>query len=165
MAKCLDSFNFVYIFNILNISVILRPFCGHFATILPFSAIFLSDALYFTRFPHYFPFQDDLDSISNVGRPSNGNSMYGTVSMPLGSGSAVIETLQSSLKQRDGENHQLQWELSRLQCERNMLLSEVSQLTAQLEGVSSSFGNRFFMLIHLTLLWRTQFEFLFAGER
>lgn len=59
--------------------------------------------------------------------------------MPLvfSGGSALIETLQSSLKQRDGENDQLKWELSRLQAERNFLLSEVSTLTSQLEGVCS----------------------------
>lgn len=48
----------------------------------------------------------------------------------------MIETLQSSLKQRDGENHQLQWEMSRLQSERNFLMSEVSSLTSQLDNVS-----------------------------
>lgn len=64
--------------------------------------------------------------------------MYGTVTLPLTGGSAVIETLQSSLKQRDGENHQLHWQLSRSQCERNVLMSEVSQLTSQLEGVSKN---------------------------
>lgn len=47
----------------------------------------------------------------------------------------MIETLQASLKQKDGENHQLQWELSRLQSERNFLLSEVSSLNAQVETV------------------------------
>lgn len=47
----------------------------------------------------------------------------------------MIETLQSSLKQRDGENHQLQWELSRLQSERNYLMTEVSSLTSQLDNV------------------------------
>lgn len=64
------------------------------------------------------------------------NSTYGSVPLAFGGGSALIETLQSSLKQRDGENHQLQWELTRLQSERNFLLSEVSSLTAQLEGVN-----------------------------
>lgn len=81
-------------------------------------------------------FQDEFDSISNVGRPSISNSIYGQSSLPFGGGSALIETLQSSLKQRDGENHQLHWELSRLQCERNFLLTEVSTLTSQLEAVS-----------------------------
>lgn len=79
-----------------------------------------------------------MDSVSTIGgnqRRTPTNS-YGSVPMALAGGSALIETLQSSLKQRDGENHQLQWELSRLQSERNFLLSEVSSLTSQLDGVS-----------------------------
>lgn len=86
---------------------------------------------------NFFSFQDDLDSVSTIGNqrrtPTN---CLGSMPLVFGGGSAVIETLQSSLKQRDGENHQLQWELSRLQSERNFLLSEVSSLTSQLEGVS-----------------------------
>lgn len=82
-----------------------------------------------------------MDSVSTVGNQQRTptNSTYGTVPLAFGGGSALIETLQSSLKQRDGENHQLQWELSRLQSERNFLLSEVSSLTSQLEGVSFFF--------------------------
>lgn len=77
-----------------------------------------------------------MDCISNVGRPSLGNtSLYGNTSFSIG-GTTVIETLQASLKQKDGENHQLQWELSRLQSERNFLLAEVSSLNVQLENVS-----------------------------
>lgn len=60
------------------------------------------------------------------------HSMYG----PTFSGSALIETLQSNLKRRDGENHHLQWELSQAQSERNILRSQVSELTSQLEDVS-----------------------------
>lgn len=80
-----------------------------------------------------------MDSVSTVGnqRRTPTNS-YGSMPLVFGGGSALIETLQSSLKQRDGENHQLQWELSRLQSERNFLLSEVSSLTSQLEGVRTS---------------------------
>lgn len=74
--------------------------------------------------------------MSNTGRPSLGNtSLYGASSFALGGGSTMIETLQASLKQKDGENHQLQWELSRLQSERNFLLAEVSSLNVQLENV------------------------------
>lgn len=79
-----------------------------------------------------------MDCISNTGRPSMGNtSMYGGNSFTIG-GSTMIETLQASLKQRDGENHQIQWEVSRLQSERNFLLSEVSSLNEQLENVCFS---------------------------
>lgn len=78
-----------------------------------------------------------MDSVSTVGVGSQRRTPTNSFgSLAFGGGSALIETLQSSLKQRDGENHQLQWELSRLQSERNFLMSEVSTLTSQLEGVS-----------------------------
>lgn len=91
-------------------------------------------------------FKDDLDSVSTVGNQQRTptNSTYGSVPLAFAGGSALIETLQSSLKQRDGENHQLQWELSRLQSERNFLLSEVSSLTSQLEGVKLNFRFNFY---------------------
>lgn len=85
--------------------------------------------------------QDDIESISTIGhhrRSSVSDSIYGQ-NLSFGGGSAVIETLQSTLKQRDGEIHQLQWQLSRLQCERNFLMSEVSSLNAQMDSVSLLF--------------------------
>lgn len=45
----------------------------------------------------------------------------------------MLESLQAALKQRDGEVHQLQWELSRIQIERNYLTSEISNLTSEIE--------------------------------
>lgn len=84
---------------------------------------------------------DDLDCVSNSGRPSGG-SIYGGF-IPVGSAS-LLENLQSTLKQRDGELYQLQWELSRLQAERSILTTEVSNLTLELENVSFFF---FFSLI------------------
>lgn len=68
-------------------------------------------------------------------RTSTSGSMYGATSFGIGGSSALIEMLQSTLKQRDGENHQLQWQLSRLQSERNFLMSEVAKLNEQLENV------------------------------
>lgn len=65
-------------------------------------------------------------------------SLYGATSFGIGGNSALIEMLQSTLKQRDGENHQLQWQLSRLQSERNFLMSEVAKLNEQLENVFDS---------------------------
>ena len=53
--------------------------------------------------------------------------------------SPLLETLQANLKQRDGENHQLQWEMSRLKTDRNVLMTEVSNLTMQLENVKFNF--------------------------
>lgn len=76
---------------------------------------------------------DDLDCVSNSGRPSGGGSIYGGF-IPIGNASH-LENLQSTLKQRDGELYQLQWELSRLQAERNILTTEVSNLTMELENV------------------------------
>lgn len=84
-----------------------------------------------------FKFQDDSDCISNSGRPSGGPaSLYGAGSLVGQGTTSLLENLQSNLKQRDGENHQLHWELSRLNAERNVLMSEVSSLTLQLENVS-----------------------------
>lgn len=92
--------------------------------------------------------QEDIDSISNIGRPSLGNaSLYGGNSFAVG-GTTMIETLQASLKQKDGENHHLQWELSRLQSERNFLLAEVSSLNNQLETV--------IIVISTNLIWSYQ---------
>lgn len=52
---------------------------------------------------------------------------------------SLLESLQSNLKQRDGENHQLQWELSRMQSDRNGLMAELSNLTEQINEVSPHF--------------------------
>ena len=61
--------------------------------------------------------------------------MYGTSGFGTATHTTLLENLQASLKQRDGENHHLQWELSRLQADRNFLMSEVSKLTSELETV------------------------------
>lgn len=86
-------------------------------------------------------FQEDIDCISNSGRPSHASGGM------LGVGnhhSSLLESLQSNLKQRDGENHQLQWELSRMQSDRNGLMLEMSNLTEQLNDVSiRDFKSRF----------------------
>ncbi|XP_014210575.1 TATA element modulatory factor [Copidosoma floridanum] len=50
--------------------------------------------------------------------------------------SSVIENLQAQLKQRDGEIQQLQWDLSRRNVERDVLNTEVSSLTAQVEDLT-----------------------------
>lgn len=51
----------------------------------------------------------------------------------------MLESLQSALKQRDGEVHQLQWELSRIQMECNYLTSEISNLTSELENIREKY--------------------------
>ncbi|XP_058063302.1 TATA element modulatory factor [Anopheles bellator] len=55
------------------------------------------------------------------------------------SNTSLLETLQASLKQRDGEVYQLQWELSRFQQERNVLNTEISNLTMEIESIRESF--------------------------
>lgn len=54
----------------------------------------------------------------------------------LSQNTSNFEYLQSMLKQRDGEVAQTQWELSRLQAERNILQEELSQLVMEMENVS-----------------------------
>uniref|UniRef100_A0A1B0G7H4 TATA element modulatory factor 1 TATA binding domain-containing protein n=1 Tax=Glossina morsitans morsitans TaxID=37546 RepID=A0A1B0G7H4_GLOMM len=76
--------------------------------------------------------QDDLESISNPGRPS---AMPGLGLALLNHNASTWEHLQSLLKQRDGELAQLQWQLSRLQAERSLLQVEISQLTQELENI------------------------------
>lgn len=48
-----------------------------------------------------------------------------------------IEGLQSTLKQKEGEVQQLQWELSRRENERTYLTTEISTLMVKLEGLES----------------------------
>uniref|UniRef100_A0A182RQD5 TMF_TATA_bd domain-containing protein n=1 Tax=Anopheles funestus TaxID=62324 RepID=A0A182RQD5_ANOFN len=69
------------------------------------------------------------DSIGEVGY--NPSIMFNNTSL--------LETLQSTLKQRDGEVYQLQWEVSRFQQERNVLSSEISNLTMELDNVRERF--------------------------
>lgn len=69
--------------------------------------------------------EDDVGS--NSGRQTIGPLLHTT---------SLLENLQATLKQRDGEVYQLQWELSRFQQERNVLNTEISSLTAELDGVS-----------------------------
>uniref|UniRef100_A0A6B2EGZ9 Putative transcription factor tmf tata element modulatory factor n=1 Tax=Phlebotomus kandelakii TaxID=1109342 RepID=A0A6B2EGZ9_9DIPT len=81
-------------------------------------------------------FQEDVDCMSNAGRPSGG-SFYGGGVYTLGGHTSVLENLQSTLKQRDGELYQLQWELSRLQSEKSELINEISDMTLQMENMES----------------------------
>ncbi|XP_055709273.1 TATA element modulatory factor [Phlebotomus papatasi] len=81
-------------------------------------------------------FQEDVDCMSNTGRPSGG-SFYGGGVYTLGGHTSVLENLQSTLKQRDGELYQLQWELTRLQAEKSELINEISDMTLQIENMES----------------------------
>lgn len=84
-----------------------------------------------------YSFQDDIDNMSNHGRPSLG-SFYGGgggFGGLVGGHTSTLENLQSNLKQRDGEVYHLQWEMNRLQSQRNTLADEISKLTNQVEAV------------------------------
>ncbi|XP_055682461.1 TATA element modulatory factor [Lutzomyia longipalpis] len=81
-------------------------------------------------------FQEDVECMSNTGRPSGG-SFYGGGVYALGGHTSVLENLQSTLKQRDGELYQLQWELSRLQTEKSELINEISDMTNQIETMET----------------------------
>ncbi|XP_050079736.1 TATA element modulatory factor [Anopheles maculipalpis] len=80
-----------------------------------------------------------VNSIEKNEAPDNSLSNVGyNVSIMLNN-TSLIETLQSTLKQRDGEVYQLQWEVSRFQQERNVLSSEISNLTMELDNVRERF--------------------------
>lgn len=72
--------------------------------------------------------QDDLDSASASGR----NTVYDSV---RGNPTAVLEHLQSTIKLRDGEIQQLQWEMARRDNERTLLTNELALLTSKLDGL------------------------------
>ncbi|XP_017139622.1 TATA element modulatory factor isoform X2 [Drosophila miranda] len=75
---------------------------------------------------------DDLDCASNSGRNQSGIIQGVHLSFMAGN-TTTLEHLQSLLKQRDGELTHLQWELSRLQAEREVFDGEISHLTIELE--------------------------------
>ena len=85
--------------------------------------------------------QDELECISNSYyggsslQTSQGTNLLSNI-ISGGGGTTMLETLQSTLKQRDGELIQLQWEIQHLQIERNCLTTELSNLTNELDNVS-----------------------------
>ncbi|XP_049547894.1 TATA element modulatory factor-like [Anopheles darlingi] len=79
----------------------------------------------------------DVDGDGTAGPPppaASAAAPIGGSMLPL-SNTSLLETLQATLKQRDGEVHQLQWELSRFQQERNVLSTEITNLTMELDGI------------------------------
>uniref|UniRef100_A0A0A9YHY5 TATA element modulatory factor n=1 Tax=Lygus hesperus TaxID=30085 RepID=A0A0A9YHY5_LYGHE len=70
-------------------------------------------------------FSDDMETNSNSGRFYDG--------LRIGNNSSFIETLQSQLKLREGEVQRLQWEVARLESERNALRDEVATMSSRLE--------------------------------
>lgn len=69
----------------------------------------------------------------DAGANSTYSSQYG--GLVVNSSASLMEGLQSVLKQRDGEVQQLQWEIHRLQTERNFLSNEIGNLNVELEKV------------------------------
>lgn len=81
--------------------------------------------------------QDDLDCASNSGRQPSGIIQGVHLNfLAANTTTSTLEHLQALLKQRDGELTHLQWELSRLRAERDVLDSEISNVTFELETVS-----------------------------
>lgn len=80
-----------------------------------------------------FLLQDDLDTVS-VGGQTTAGLGYGSSVLHT---TSMLESLQAMIKQKDGEISQMQWEITQLQTERRFMSEEVSNLTIQLENVSS----------------------------
>ncbi|XP_055602697.1 TATA element modulatory factor [Uranotaenia lowii] len=76
--------------------------------------------------------QNELDEMEGGSTHSGRQTIGG---LPLLHTTSLLENLQATLKQRDGEVYQLQWELSRFQQERNVLNREISNLTVELESL------------------------------
>lgn len=83
--------------------------------------------------------------MSNHGRPSigsffggsGGGGQYGGGGLAglIGGHTSTLENLQSNLKQREGEVYHLNWEMNRMQTQRNTLANEISAMTSQVEEV------------------------------
>ncbi|KAH8244928.1 hypothetical protein KR032_002485 [Drosophila birchii] len=78
--------------------------------------------------------QDDLDCASNSGRQPSGIIQGVHLNfLAANTTTSTLEHLQALLKQRDGELTHMQWELSRLRAERDVLDGEISNVTFELE--------------------------------
>lgn len=98
--------------------------------------------------------QDDTE----IGANSTYSSQYGGV---VQSSAPLMEGLQSVLKQRDGEVQQLQWEIHRLQTERNFLSNEITNLTVELEKVKkiiSTFQYKFHQKLFVNFRLRSKLK-------
>ncbi|XP_035212246.1 TATA element modulatory factor-like [Stegodyphus dumicola] len=62
-------------------------------------------------------------------------------SLRLGSGSSLLENLQSQLKQREGENFQLQCEISKLEKLKESMAEELVQLSGKIEELEKQVMN------------------------
>ncbi|XP_044736036.1 TATA element modulatory factor [Chrysoperla carnea] len=81
--------------------------------------------------------QDD-----NLECGASASGRYSTVYDSIrGNPTAILENLQSTLKLRDGEIQQLQWEMSRRDNERTLLTNELALLTSKLEQLETHCAN------------------------
>ncbi|XP_023316610.1 TATA element modulatory factor isoform X2 [Trichogramma pretiosum] len=78
-----------------------------------------------------WPTVNDSVFESGSGRFSNVYDSYRTGS----NSTSMLENFQAQLKQREGEVHQLQWDLSRRTTERDALSTELSKLSLQVENL------------------------------
>uniref|UniRef100_A0A336MUN7 CSON007450 protein n=1 Tax=Culicoides sonorensis TaxID=179676 RepID=A0A336MUN7_CULSO len=78
---------------------------------------------------------DDLDCISTSGGQGALNPLYGSSVLHT---TSLMETLQNTVRQKDGEISQLQHELKQLSTERQFLSEEVAKLSVELENIKEN---------------------------
>lgn len=75
-----------------------------------------------------------MDCISQSGGPGTLNPLFGSSVLHT---TSLMESLQTTIRQKDGEISQLQHELKQLVTERQFLSEEVAKLSVELENVST----------------------------
>lgn len=87
---------------------------------------------------------DDLDCISQSGGPGGTlNPLFGSSVLHQ---TSLMESLQTTIRQKDGEISQLQHEIKQLITERQFLSEEVAKLSVELENVSKKCEKIFTLL-------------------
>ncbi|XP_063709261.1 TATA element modulatory factor [Culicoides brevitarsis] len=81
---------------------------------------------------------DDLDCISQSGGPGALNPLYGS---SVHHQTSLMENLQATIRQKDGEISQLQREIKQLVTERQFLSEEVAKLSLELENIKENIKN------------------------
>lgn len=78
--------------------------------------------------------KDDLDCISQNGGQGTLNPLFSSSVLHT---TSLMESLQTTIRQKDGEISQLQHEIKQLITERQFLSEEVAKLSVELENVSN----------------------------
>uniref|UniRef100_A0AAG5DLZ4 TATA element modulatory factor 1 TATA binding domain-containing protein n=2 Tax=Anopheles atroparvus TaxID=41427 RepID=A0AAG5DLZ4_ANOAO len=86
--------------------------------------------------------EEEMGSLETTSGFPEGVQCAGLASVNLLNNTSMLETLQATLKQRDGEVQQLQWELNRFQQERLVLNMEISNLTIELDNIREKCDRR-----------------------